>query len=43
MLLTWHNLQFYQDLMRAIRGAVEAGDDLSGDPQRIVERLLPAV
>ena len=26
MLLTWHNLAFYQDLMRAIRGGIEAGD-----------------
>jgi queuine tRNA-ribosyltransferase len=25
MLLTWHNLQFYQDLMQAIRTAIEAG------------------
>jgi len=25
MLLTWHNLQHYQDLMRGIRGAIEAG------------------
>ena len=26
MLLTWHNLAFYQDLMRAIRAGIEAGD-----------------
>ena len=26
MLLTWHNLAFYQDLMRAIRTGIEAGD-----------------
>ncbi len=26
MLLTWHNLQHYQDLMRGLRGAIEAGD-----------------
>ncbi|MBF0247386.1 MAG: tRNA guanosine(34) transglycosylase Tgt [Alphaproteobacteria bacterium] len=25
MLLTWHNLHYYQDLMRAIRAAIEAG------------------
>jgi queuine tRNA-ribosyltransferase len=25
MLLTWHNLQYYQDLMRDLRGAIEAG------------------
>jgi len=25
MLLTWHNLQYYQDLMRDIRAAVQAG------------------
>jgi queuine tRNA-ribosyltransferase len=25
MLLTWHNLQFYQDVMRGLRGAIEAG------------------
>jgi queuine tRNA-ribosyltransferase len=25
MLLTWHNLAFYQDLMRAIRAAIEKG------------------
>ena len=23
MLLTWHNLQFYQDVMRGLRGAIE--------------------
>jgi tRNA-guanine family transglycosylase len=26
MLLTWHNLTFYQDLMSALRRAVENGD-----------------
>ena len=26
MLLTWHNLQFYQDLMAGLRGAIEAGE-----------------
>jgi queuine tRNA-ribosyltransferase len=25
ILLTWHNLAYYQDLMRALRGAIEAG------------------
>jgi len=25
MLLTWHNLQYYQDLMAGIRGAIETG------------------
>ncbi|MEM8771193.1 MAG: tRNA guanosine(34) transglycosylase Tgt [Pseudomonadota bacterium] len=25
MLLTWHNLQYYQDLMYGLRGAIEAG------------------
>ena len=25
MLLTWHNLHFYQDVMRGLRGAIEAG------------------
>ena len=25
MLLTWHNLQHFQDLMRGLRGAIEAG------------------
>jgi len=25
MLLTWHNLTYYQDLMRGLRAAVEAG------------------
>jgi queuine tRNA-ribosyltransferase len=25
MLLTWHNLHYYQDLMRGLRGAIEAG------------------
>ena len=25
MLLTWHNLQFYQDLMAGLRGAIAAG------------------
>jgi queuine tRNA-ribosyltransferase len=26
MLLTWHNLTFYQDLMASMRGAIEEGD-----------------
>jgi queuine tRNA-ribosyltransferase len=26
MLLTWHNLTFYQDLMRAVREAIESGN-----------------
>lgn len=26
MLLTWHNLHYYQDLMRGLRDAIEAGD-----------------
>ena len=42
MLLTWHNLQFYQDLMAALRIAIEAGDTLEGDPEAVVARLLPA-
>jgi queuine tRNA-ribosyltransferase len=25
MLLTWHNLRYYQDIMRGLRGAIEAG------------------
>lgn len=25
ILLTWHNIQFYQDLMQGLRGAIEAG------------------
>ena len=25
MLLTWHNLHYYQDLMRGLRGAIEGG------------------
>ncbi|MGD9886034.1 MAG: tRNA guanosine(34) transglycosylase Tgt [Reyranella sp.] len=31
MLLTWHNLHYYQDLMRGLRGAIESGgfDDWS--------------
>ncbi len=41
MLLTWHNLQFYQDLMAAMRRAIESGDTLEGDPQTVVARLLP--
>jgi queuine tRNA-ribosyltransferase len=24
MLLTWHNLQYYQDVMRGLRSAIEA-------------------
>ena len=24
MLLTWHNLQYYQDIMRGLRGAIES-------------------
>jgi queuine tRNA-ribosyltransferase len=26
MLLTWHNLHYYQDVMRGLRGAIAAGD-----------------
>ena len=25
MLLTWHNLHYYQDIMRGLRGAIETG------------------
>jgi queuine tRNA-ribosyltransferase len=25
MLLTWHNVHYYQDIMRSLRGAIEAG------------------
>ena len=25
MLLTWHNLHYYQDIMRGLRGAIESG------------------
>ena len=25
MLLTWHNLQYYQDIMRGLRDAIETG------------------
>jgi queuine tRNA-ribosyltransferase len=25
MLLTWNNISYYQDLMRGIRGSIEAG------------------
>ena len=25
MLLTWHNLHYYQELMAGLRGAIEAG------------------
>ena len=25
MLLTWHNLRYYQDLMAGLRAAIEAG------------------
>jgi len=25
MLLTWHNLQYYQDIMRGLRDAIESG------------------
>ena len=25
MLLTWHNLHYYQDIMRGLRGAIEGG------------------
>ena len=25
MLLTWHNVQYYQDLMRGLRGAIRTG------------------
>ena len=24
MLLTWHNLHYYQDIMRGLRGAIES-------------------
>jgi queuine tRNA-ribosyltransferase len=37
MLLTWHNLQFYQDLMAGLRGAVAAGD-VSGFATRFQAR-----
>ena len=43
MLLTWHNLQFYQDLMAALRAAIAGGDSLAGDPAAVVRRLLPPV
>jgi queuine tRNA-ribosyltransferase len=26
MLLTWHNIQYYQDLMAGMRAAIAAGD-----------------
>ncbi len=42
MLLTWHNLQFYQDLMAAMRAAIAAGHSLQGEPEIMVQRLLPA-
>jgi len=42
MLLTWHNLQFYQDLMAALRAAIAGGDNLAGDPEAVLRRLLPA-
>jgi queuine tRNA-ribosyltransferase len=41
MLLTWHNLQFYQDLMAAVRAAIERSDLLEGEPSQVVQRLLP--
>jgi queuine tRNA-ribosyltransferase len=25
MLLTWHNLHYYQEVMQGLRGAIEAG------------------
>jgi len=25
MLLTWHNVHYYQDIMRSLRGAIETG------------------
>lgn len=37
MLLTWHNLQFYQDLMAGLRDAIAAGD-LSGVAGRFQAR-----
>jgi queuine tRNA-ribosyltransferase len=37
MLLTWHNLQFYQDLMAGLRDAVAAGD-VSGFAARFQAR-----
>jgi queuine tRNA-ribosyltransferase len=29
MLLTWHNLTFYQDMMAGLRGAIARGDAAS--------------
>jgi queuine tRNA-ribosyltransferase len=34
MLLTWHNLHYYQDIMRGLRGAIESGSLDPGSPLR---------
>jgi queuine tRNA-ribosyltransferase len=46
MLLTWHNLRYYQELMAGLRGAIAAGD-LASHVQSFHERQsegdLPAL
>ena len=41
MLLTWHNLHYYQDIMRGLRGAIESGS-LEPLDRRIRGRTRPA-
>ena len=41
MLLTWHNLTFYQDLMAGLRGAVARGT-LAAFAKQFTERYAPA-
>jgi len=43
MLLTEHNLTFYQDLMAALRAAIAAGDSQARDAVAVVRRVLPLV
>ena len=46
MLLTWHNLQYYQDIMRGLRGAIEAGsldDWIAGFDEEQARGDIPAL
>ena len=40
MLLTWHNLQYFQDLMRSIRDAIEANQFAEFQTRFHVDRAL---
>ncbi len=40
MLLTWHNLHYYQELMQAMRDAIEAGDFAGFEAKFHADRAL---